>query len=240
MAEKGTALSQTRVRWDARATSVSSLPEVVATGNYNLDQKTKEFIRGSIIDLLSASANRDVCLDAACGVGLYFPLLHEVFRKVIGLDLSPKVLERMPDELRASPRLELMNGSMTDIIIPDDIVGAVFCRYTFQCLPAGPIPTVLEEFHRVLRPGGVAVIHFKNCQHLLYKLGAVRRRFIPWRHKSSDDRSTLEGLAEHEQFVAGNIYLRPWSWYIAQCRAAGFEVEKEFSWQLFFWNLLKK
>jgi hypothetical protein len=43
-----------------------------------------------------------------------------------------------------------------------------------------------------------------------------------------------------EEYVPGDTYLRPWSWYLKQAIAAGLKVEDQFSWQLFFWGRLQK
>src|SRR5574339_146604 len=82
--------------WDERAGSVESLPELVGAGSYQFDPKTVQFLHGMLYQYLQKTRSSKTCLDAGCGVGLYFPLLESIFEKIIGLDFSHETLRRTP------------------------------------------------------------------------------------------------------------------------------------------------
>ncbi|MCL4870651.1 MAG: class I SAM-dependent methyltransferase [Anaerolineae bacterium] len=223
--------------WDNRASTVESLPDVVGASNYPLDTGTKRYLYNKINEFLESAPCKHICLDAGCGVGLYLPTLLNKFEKVIGLDLSFGVLQKMPALLQEDDRVSLNVGSVFSLPFKEECLDGIFFRSIFQCLPSDQVLPVFIEFYRVLKPGGIAVIHFKNRHHFLYHLGRIRRQLALRKKRSISDN---ELPPEAEQFVPGEVYHRPWSWYLDHSQRAGFEIISQFSWQLFFWNRLER
>jgi FkbM family methyltransferase len=103
----------------------------------------------------------DLALDFGCGAGRLSRALAAHFRRVIGVDVSASMVQAAQAlnadignvEFRenASPRLER---------IADASVDFVFSHITLQHIPAVLAAGYVEEFFRVLAPGGAAVFQF--------------------------------------------------------------------------------
>ena len=226
----------TREWWDKRAEAVEDLPEVVGVGRYELQPATTRFLDDTVVRMLSSASGRGICMDGGCGVGLAFPIIHRVFPRILGLDFSPNVIRRIPEGERDAYQVQLCNGSITALPLADGSLDAVHCRDLLQCLPATDVVVMFKEFHRVLQPGGVAVVHFKNSRSMLHRIARLASRVKRLGRRPPPVPDPLSA----EIYVPGDTYLRPWPWYLDQARQAGLKVEKQFSWQLFFWGRLKK
>lgn len=103
-------------------------------------------------------------LDAGCGSGSYLPLLSDLVGangSIAALDAAPENIEEISRRLRnaelpcpVEPRL----GSLTALPYPDDHFDAVWCANVVQYFPDAAVPSVLREFIRVVRPGGLVAI----------------------------------------------------------------------------------
>ncbi len=226
----------TREWWDKRAEAVEDLPEVVGVGAYELQPGTTQFIEDTVVRMLGSARDRGLCMDGACGVGLAFSIIHRVFPRILGLDFSPNVIRRIPARERDEYQVQLCNGSITAIPVAANTLDAIHCRDLLQCLPAADVVVMFAEFRRALRPGGVAVVHFKNSSSMLHRLARVASRAKRFGRRPPPVPNPLTA----ETYVPGDTYLRPWPWYLDQAREAGLTVEGQFSWQLFFWGRLKK
>ncbi|WP_445146799.1 class I SAM-dependent methyltransferase [Dyella sp. Tek66A03] len=95
-------------------------------------------------------------LDAGCGSGRY--MLHALRRgaaRVVGVDLSPEMLERARIELgqhRPDARVELLQGSLEALPVPDAWAQLTICGLVIGHLES--LQTSLAELCRVTRPGG--------------------------------------------------------------------------------------
>ena len=230
------AARSTREWWDKRAEAVEELPDVVGVGRYELQPATNRFIEDTVVRMLSSTRDRGLCMDGACGVGLAFPIIGRVFPRILGLDFSPNVIRRIPAEEKTQYQVQLCNGSITALPLADDSLDAIHCRDLLQCLPAADVVVMFSEFRRVLKPGGVAVVHFKNSSSMLTRMAGMASRAKRLGRRPPPTPNPLKA----EVYVPGDTYLRPWPWYLEQARESGLKVEKQFSWQLFFWGRLQK
>ena len=93
-------------------------------------------------------------LDAGCGLGEWVVLLHSLGYRTIGVDYSPELMRRLremhpehtwiPSDIRSMPQeTDSLDGVISWGVIEHD--------------EAGP-GAALREFHRILKPGGVAVV----------------------------------------------------------------------------------
>lgn len=110
--------------------------------------------RPACLALLGDVDGRTV-LDAACGPGLYAEELVSRGARVIGLDISPRMVElagqRVPD---GDFRVHDLSAQLD--WLPDRSVDLVLFALALEYLDDRP--AALREFHRVLRPGGALVL----------------------------------------------------------------------------------
>ncbi|MFJ9247448.1 class I SAM-dependent methyltransferase [Streptomyces sp. NPDC101776] len=89
--------------------------------------------------------------DLGCGPGKVTAYLAELGVPVLGIDLSPRMIELAR---RAHPGLTFTVGSMTAAPIGDDELGGILAYYSTHHTPPDQLPVVFAEFHRTLAPGG--------------------------------------------------------------------------------------
>lgn len=94
-------------------------------------------------------------LDIGCGTGLLMNYLvkhYPVDGQVVGLDISEHALEFC----RQRGEEKLILGSATEVPLPSNSFDLIICIDTIQHLsPAGSDDRALEEFARLLAPGGL-------------------------------------------------------------------------------------
>lgn len=99
-------------------------------------------------------------LDFGCGAGRLSQALAEHAREVIGVDVSAPMLEKARELDRSEGRCTFVLSEDPDLrSFDDDSVDLVYTERVLQHLPRPVLETYLTEFVRVLRPGGVAVLH---------------------------------------------------------------------------------
>lgn len=99
-------------------------------------------------------------LDFGCGAGRLSQALAEHADEVVGVDVSAPMLETARRLDRSGGRCTFVLSDSPDLrTVEDDSVDLVFTERVLQHLPAPVIEGYLAEFVRVLRPGGVAVLH---------------------------------------------------------------------------------
>jgi SAM-dependent methyltransferase len=118
--------------------------------------KDKPFDR-RLLDAVVARAGAGVICDLGCGPGHVARYLRERGAKVVGVDLSPGMIERAR-ALVPDVRFEV--GDMRALDVPDDAWKAIVAMYSIVHLPPASLPEVFREWRRVLAPGGVALVSF--------------------------------------------------------------------------------
>ena len=110
-----------------------------------------------LMDAAIACGPGEVVLDAPTGSGVSFargaPATHGL---LVGLDLSRPMLERAASRRRAAglrpQRVLLVRADVTRLPLLDASVDRVLCFNSLHCIPN--VRAVIEEFRRVLKPGG--------------------------------------------------------------------------------------
>lgn len=97
-------------------------------------------------------------LEVGSGPGNVAAHLHQLGMPVRGIDLSPAMVELAR---RAHPELSFEVGEMSALDVADASVAGVVAWYSVIHVPASQRPGVIGEFHRVLRPGGYALLAFQ-------------------------------------------------------------------------------
>jgi SAM-dependent methyltransferase len=95
--------------------------------------------------------------DIGCGPGHTTALLRELGADAFGIDLSPAMIEIAR---REHPDARFEVGSMTKLDLADDSLAGVLAWWSLIHIPDEAMPGVLEQFRRVLRPGGVLAAGF--------------------------------------------------------------------------------
>lgn len=110
----------------------------------------------AMLGLMPASLQGQVVLDVGCGSGRY--MLHALRRgaaRVIGVDLSPPMLERAGTELstfQPGAEVDLVQGSLAALPVPDARANLTICALVIGHLDN--LEQSLAELRRVTRPGG--------------------------------------------------------------------------------------
>ncbi len=95
-------------------------------------------------------------LDVGCAAGAEFePLLARGFQ-IVGLDYAPKMLALAQQRFGASRNVHLCRADAEALPFPGASFDQVVCLGVFEYLTT--YDRCLDEIHRVLRPGGVAII----------------------------------------------------------------------------------
>lgn len=126
-------------------------------------------------------------LDVACGTGLFAAKVRERWpmTPVVGVDLSPEMLEQAAERLPPTagtedvPPTSWLTGSAEHLPLGDGAIDTLVCTNAFH-LVQEPL-AALAEFRRVLRPDGRLVLvdwcrDYRSMRLLLAALRIVRRQ----------------------------------------------------------------
>ena len=97
-------------------------------------------------------------LEVGSGPGRVAAYLHQFGMTVCGIDLSPAMVELAR---REHPEIRFEVGEMGALGVADASLAGVVAWYSVIHVPASQRPGVIGEFHRVLRPGGYALLAFQ-------------------------------------------------------------------------------
>lgn len=103
--------------------------------------------------------------DVGCGPGRITAHLHTLGLDAFGIDLSPTMVDVAR---RDHPGLRFEVGSMTSLDLANETLTGLLAWFCLIHVPDEEVPTVLAEFHRTLKPGGVLLLAFyagEGSQH---------------------------------------------------------------------------
>lgn len=117
-------------------------------------------------------------LEIGCGLGRVLVALRHRFGRVVGVDVSPEMLERARAIVGDDPAVELVLGDGTTLAgVPDESIDVVVSFTVFQHIPdADVVAGYLREAGRVLRPGGLLAFQWNNEPGP--RRWALRRRWL--------------------------------------------------------------
>ncbi len=103
--------------------------------------------------------SRELCLEIGCGAGRMTRQLAKYFGAVVGVDVSPGMIEYARAHLDPS----IVTLHATDglrLPLADDAVSAVFSVHVFQHFDTrGDAAQLVREVFRVMKPGATLMIH---------------------------------------------------------------------------------
>jgi SAM-dependent methyltransferase len=127
------------------------IPERLA---FTLDNPIRRFLDPPerLLGKLSIDPD-DTVVDFGCGPGYFLIPLAKVARRAIGVDVSPRMLEKASTKAKKKGvSIELLQNNGTGIRLEDDSADLIFLNHVFH--EVDDKPTVLGEFHRILKPAG--------------------------------------------------------------------------------------
>ncbi len=96
--------------------------------------------------------------DIGCGTGRITAHLAGLGLLAFGIDLATGMIEVAR---RSYPGLRFEVGSMLALDLPDGALGGLLAWYSTIHMPDERLPDAFAEFHRVLAPGGLALLGFQ-------------------------------------------------------------------------------
>src|SRR5688500_9188380 len=99
----------------------------------------------------------DIVCDVGCGPAHVARYLHERGVKVIGVDLSPAMVEQAR---LLNPGLDIQQGDMLCLDVPDESWAGIVAFYSLIHIPRTSVARALSELGRCLRPGGRLLMAF--------------------------------------------------------------------------------
>jgi SAM-dependent methyltransferase len=187
--------ARTAARTDARNVARDWVPETLfGTWFLSTDMWRRHVLPPAIEELarlLGPAAPLSRILDVGCGRGYALPLLARRFSPdvLIGIDVDPDLIARMPASVRAcGSAVQLMVGAASRLDLPDRSVDMIFCHQTMHHLRDQQ--AAAREFFRVLKPGG-ALLFAESCRDFIHSLW-IR---ILFRHPMEVQKSADEYLS---------------------------------------------
>jgi SAM-dependent methyltransferase len=198
----------------------------------------------SVADLIVAEAYTDArirpaatanAVEIGSGLGRICRSLAKHFHHVVGVDISPQMVERAR-ELVPDPAVQFRLGDGTTLGVVDDASADFVMSFTvFQHIPDRSIVEgYLAEAARVLRPGGVVAFQWNNLPHA--RLWTLRRQLLGVLQRAGLGRERYDRNAA--EFLGCRI---SWPRVERALRAAGLEpVEHKGGGTLFAWAWARK
>jgi ubiquinone/menaquinone biosynthesis C-methylase UbiE len=140
-----------RRTWDALAGADTSV--------YVGDPATGAAELEGLFGRLGADPRGGTCVEVGCGPGRMTGALAERFDRVIGLDVSPAMLERAREAVpNENVEFRAVSGDRLDGV-EEAIADGLVCYLVLQHLPSAQVvSSYLGEFARVLAPRGEAFV----------------------------------------------------------------------------------
>jgi ubiquinone/menaquinone biosynthesis C-methylase UbiE len=104
---------------------------------------------------------RQTVLDFGCGLGRMVPGFKKYFEQYVGVDISSKMLDQAKTIYADSKNIDFVLNEKNDLsFLENNSIDMVYCNHVLQ---HNPDPVVrknyIREFMRILRPGGLVVLH---------------------------------------------------------------------------------
>ncbi|MET8557940.1 class I SAM-dependent methyltransferase [Streptomyces sp. NPDC004959] len=146
-----TSLPATRTAYDAVASVYAGM-----FSDSLRDAPLERALLGAFAELVRADGDGEVG-DLGCGPGYVTAHLHGLGLRAFGLDASPTMIGLARE---AHPGLRFEAGSMAALDLADGALGGILSRWSLIHTPPAEVPAVLDEFARVLAPGGHLLLSF--------------------------------------------------------------------------------
>ncbi len=129
----------------------------------------KPLDRALLAAVMEEAGDDQPVADVGCGPGHVAGWLAARGAAVVGVDVSPRMVAVAR---RRHPDVDFREGDLTQLPARDGEFGAVVALYAVIHLASHEVRVALDEFRRVLRPGGVLLVAFH--------VGAETRHLTEW------------------------------------------------------------
>ena len=154
-------------------------------------------------------------LDCGCGSGVQSKLLFEKGLEVVGLDLSPRMINEAKKRV---PEAKFVVGDMTKMEFTDEAFDGVYARASLLHVPKNLIPKVLRSINKILKDGGILYLALKEGEGegevVDERFGKKVRRFFSF-FKTSEIKKLLSqsgfkivSLVRHKRHVTSQPWLQ--------------------------------
>lgn len=160
--------TQTQPQHDSQATrdAVLDVYDYIAQeyderipGTTTLDASFMATEMSFVLDHISPT---DQVLDMGCGTGRFTEPLAKQAHSVVGLDLTPGMLEKAKERCGGLANASFQQGDMCELPFEDGSFDVVVSMLALMHLPPQDRQRAFRETARVLRPGGRALFGVKN------------------------------------------------------------------------------
>ncbi len=149
------AIKPTTIEGDNHLSSKKYFEEVAQTW----DEMRQSFFPDSVRDAAYKAADiksGQIAADIGAGTGFVTEGLLNRGVKVITVDQSPAMLERMKAKFGSDKNIRYLEGDSSDLPVENDSVDAVFANMYLHHVESPP--DAVKEMFRILKPGGILVI----------------------------------------------------------------------------------
>lgn len=160
-------------------------------------------------------------LDAGCGSGIYAQRLAERGAQVTGIDASRKMIEIAEREKPISLEINYLVGDLYDLPFQQEFFDGIICTYVLENVEL--LPTVFDEFYRVLKKGGFCIFTISH-PFRAYADRVDQQGKEVWFLENYFERGVRQS-----NFGDGMIvpkYKRPLEDYVKACTSAGFVIKQ--------------
>jgi ubiquinone/menaquinone biosynthesis C-methylase UbiE len=135
------------------------------------------------LDALGVPAGRTAVLDFGCGVGRVTRALAQHFEHALGLDISEAMLARARELNTGIPNVAFELNPAGDLqVVGDRRFDLVYTRIVLQHVAGRALARAyIQEFVRVLAPGGVAMFQIPVHIPRRYRFMPIRRLYLAGR-----------------------------------------------------------
>lgn len=176
--------------------------------------------------LISTIKNNDLAIDLGCATGIISFSLASSFKKVIGYDISPDMINEAKDKItKETSHVEFVNIDVEEGIDLSENSVSLAVMNMGTASDIKNIEKVFKCLSRCLKPEGKFFLSFYNSESLLAKMG-----FIPWptplaAHIDSDRRCLEVHYGKDIYF----LYARPRSVQEVEELLSGFKIENRYT-----------
>jgi SAM-dependent methyltransferase len=104
--------------------------------------------------------------DLGCGPGHVARYLHDQGVRMLGIDLSPRMID---SARQRSPAIEFRVGDMRTLDLPDGALAGIVAFYSLIHIGEPEMGATLRELRRVLAPGGLLLVAFHIGEETVHR-----------------------------------------------------------------------